>query len=356
MRHPLRIFPSVDRMLHALAIVALAAGAEGQSRLSTPIATISRADLMDAAYTGIGIAASMTGKATGVVIATDTALVLLEGAEGSIDAGNELVEQRLLMITSSREKLEELRAGGRLHRGDPAYEAMRWQLQRESALVFPRTGDFVKRAMLSREGLHAFGRASLAYGLRSFLGDRIVDIFGPGMRVRSLMSAYASRERSMPRSAWKRFDGIARACGRLIDELTEVAVDRSVQVEETTVAEPPPCGPVRIAGQSMWNGLQLVTTPDVILNVPCEAEMKRAVPAASRAAPVAVDARVKPVLATAIARTTDAWPVVHAEQVAPPVQLPPPVTGQFAPPEAGTPRLGSAYGQAVTINRSNWKE
>jgi hypothetical protein len=339
-------------MLYAIAITVLGAGAGGQSRLSTPIATISRADVMDAAYTGIGIAASMAGTATGVVAVTDTALVLLEGAEGSITAANTLVEQRLLMITSSREKLEKLRAEGRLHRGDPAYDAMRSQLQRESTLVFPRTRDFVTRAILSREGLLAFGRASLGFGVRSFLGDRFVDIFGPGIRVRSLISTYASRDRSMPRSAWKRIDGIARACGQLIDELTEVAVDKSLQTVEAAAEHSSPCGPVTIAGQSMWvNGFE-IRTPGAILNIPCKGE-GAPVPA------VAATIALQPVHSQFVATPTRELPAAtlngHVVQV--PVLLPPPVTGQFTPPEAGTPRLGSAYGQAVTIDRlRNWKE
>jgi hypothetical protein len=339
-------------MLGAMAIFVLAATADGQPRLSTPIATISRADLMDAAYTGVGVAASMAGAATGVVAVADTSLVLLEGAEGSINAGNDVVEQRLLVITSNREKLEKLRAEGRLHRGDPAYDVMRQQLQRESTIAFPRTRDFVTRALLSREGLIAFGRASLAFGVRSFLGDRIVDIFGPGIRVRSLMSTYASRDRSVPRSAWKRIDGIARACGRLIDELTEVAVDESVQAVEAAAEEPPQCGPMTIAAQSSWvNGVEMMR-PAVILNIPCKEDLApvQAVPAVIAVQPMPVQ-----FVATPTRELTAARPTVGVVPIALPVLLPPPVTGQFEPPPAGTPRLGSAYEQAVD-RRFNWKE
>jgi hypothetical protein len=362
MRHASR-----SALLAAIAAaVALAANVAAASSRLTPILRITREDVLEGAYTGVGLAASMAGKATGIITVGDASLAMLEGVDAAVDAGDTLTRQRLLVITAKKEVLEQLRKNGRLRAGDPAYDAVRGELQRESALIFPSSGAFLWRAMMSREGLTAFGRVSLSYGLRCYLGDRIVDRFLPGTRARSWIQTVASRDRAMPRATWGHVDRIARAFAKITDEMTRIAVDaaavkitdnvtRTVDAASKTTAtetrgdDSGPCGRMIVPGISEMVqgpfGPEFRQTADTTFVIPCPVEVAKAIPIARVERAVAVQ-RIE------IARA-------NPRDVAEPMPLPRAVAGTDAsrpPSSRGNPTLGRAYNDALARRFGNWRE
>jgi hypothetical protein len=323
----------------------------------TPLVKIKREEVLEGAYTGLGLASAMAGKATGIVTVGDGSLALLEGADAAVDAGDALTRQRLLVISANKEVLERLRATGRLHAGDPAYDAVRGELQRESALIFPSSGAFLRRAMTSREGLTAFGRVSLSYGLRCYLGDRIVDRFLPGTRARSWIETVASSDRTMPRATWGRVDRIARAFAKITDEMTRAAVDAAgakitdavtrtadaankTSEPETRGNDSRPCGRTILRGipdlvQGPF-GLEVRQTADMTIDLPCPAEARKPIARMERAV-------VVPRMRAAEPRME----IVRGQprEIEEPMPLPRPVAGKAYQPPYYPPKtnLGRTY-------------
>jgi len=357
------------------AAVALAADVADASSRLTPMVRITREDVLEGAYTGVGLAAAMAGKATGIITFGDASLALLDGADAAVDAGDALTRQRLLVITAKKEVLEQLRENGRLHAGDPAYDAVRGELQRESALIFPSSGAFLRRAMTSREGLTAFGRVSLSYGLRCYLGDRIVDRFLPGTRARSWIQTVASRDRAMPRATWRRVDRIARAFAKITDEMTRIAVDAAAvkitdkvtpgvdAASKTTETEArgdgsAPCGRMILPGITEMVqgpfGAEFRQTAATTVDIPCPREVAKAIPVAPMERAVAVP-RVERAVAVQRIQIARAEP----REVAEPMPLPRAVAGTEAsrpPSSRGNPTLGRAYDDALARRFGNWRE
>ena len=358
-------------LLIAIAAACIAAPAAGEeSPLLAPIARITREELLETAYTGMGVAAALTRKATAIVDVTDTTLMLLDAAEAGIDTGDELLRERLLIITANREVLEQLREKGRLRAGDPAYETVRRALERESKLVFPSSGAFFERVVTSREGLTAIGRVSLEHGLRSFLGDRIVARFAPGTRVRSLIRTYASRDRALPRATWKRADRIARVLATITDEMTALAAEKAAEsAQEQGGGGVSPCGSTTIGGgPRLITGplgmMNLVQDPGMRVYIPCVADRPVIQPQAAVAVPrVTVVGRTEAVPTTVtlnpVPRVTEraVIPTIARPVVQVPVLLPEAVVGAPAPSRGSIHvPLGRAYNDAFVRQFGNWRE
>jgi len=330
---------------------------------------ITREDVLASSYTGVGLAAAMAGKGTGIVTIGDAFLAVLEGADAAVDAGDALTRQRLLVISANKEVLDRLRKNGRLHAGDPAYDAVRGELQRESALIFQSSGAFLSRVMTSREGLIAFGRVSLSYGLRCYLGDRIVNRFLPGTGARSWIRTVASSDRAMPRATWGRVDRVTRAFAKITDEMTRAAVDAAAvkmtdavtqtvhAVSKTSETETRgnhswPCGKEFLPGITEMVqgpfGLEIRRTADMTFDIPCPAVVPKAIARMERAVVVPRVAVAEPRIAIA----------QQPREIAEPMPLPRPVAGREAarpPSSRGNPTLGRAYDDALARRFGNWR-
>lgn len=203
-------------------------------RLITPAVELTAKDVKKLLHTGVGVAAKLArvaGVASMVVVGSEALIVAGDAAEAGIDAGTNVVESNLVMVISRNKRvLETLKKEGRLKRGNREFDTIMAELEEEQkALSFKSGGDFFKRAVTSREGLHAMGKVPLKHGVVGLIGDRVSKWLGLGGRVRGLRMDSLARSRTATRPTWERADGISRFMARVIDRLTNLAAKEAAK-------------------------------------------------------------------------------------------------------------------------------
>lgn len=222
-------------LLLTQAPAALAKDAEKRGDgLVNPAVQITSKDVKKLLHTGVGVAAKLArvgGVASVVVVGSEALIVAGDTAEAGIDAGTNVVESHLVMVISRNKRvLETLKKEGRLKRGNREFDTIMAELEEEQkTLSFKSGGDFFKRAVTSREGLHAMGKVPLKHGVVGLIGNKVSKWLGLGGRLRGLRMDSLARSRTVTRPTWERADGISRLMARVIDKLTDMAAKEAAK-------------------------------------------------------------------------------------------------------------------------------
>jgi hypothetical protein len=290
--------------IRAIGCIALAMAVA--TRAEAAVAHVTRRELLDTLFTGVGATANVAGRGNGVVVVADGVIVMLDSAEAAVDSFDSVQRFHLLVIAHDRETLHRLESEGRLKRGDREFDIVRAELQNDvRTMSVPSSEAFFIRAATSPVGFTAAARNVFQHYLISFLGERFAEVLGAGTATRSLMLEEMASGRDMPRAVWEQGDRISRLMAKSLDEIASISAETAITKTVERSAE-------ALERQSIEIAMPLEHIEIARPLEPVRRAMVIARPVAARAQPV--PARAQPLLQRA-AETSDTDPA-RAQQPA----------------------------------------